>query len=72
LGTWIAGITNTSWAALQSNLTAAYLIAAYQLQNPGFLGDVGRNTLRSPHTNVLDFALMPDFPIRESLGMQSR
>jgi hypothetical protein len=45
---------------------------AYQLQSAGFLGNVGRNTLRGPHTSVFDFALMRDFPIHESLGLQFR
>ena len=45
---------------------------AYQLQTAGFLGNVGRNTLRGPHTSVFDFALMRDFPIHESLGLQFR
>ena len=45
---------------------------AYQLQSPGFLGNVGRNTLRGPHTNIFDFALMRDFPIHESIGLQFR
>jgi hypothetical protein len=48
------------------------LTDAYQLQSPGFLGNVGRNTLRGPDTNVFDFALMRDFPIHESLGLQFR
>jgi len=64
---WYYVAKNSSCGALQPNLTDAY-----QLQNPGFLGNVGRNTLRGPHTNVLDSALMRDFPIRESLGMQFR
>ena len=51
---------------------APSLTNAYALQTPGFLGNVGRNTLRGPHTNVFDFALMRDFPIRESLGLQFR
>lgn len=45
---------------------------AYQLQSPGFLGNVGRHALRGPHTNVFDFALMRDFPIHESIGLQFR
>jgi Carboxypeptidase regulatory-like domain/TonB-dependent Receptor Plug Domain len=48
------------------------LTDAYQLQTPGFLGNVGRNTLRGPHTNVFDFALMRDFPIHEAVGLQFR
>jgi hypothetical protein len=48
------------------------LTDAYQLQTPGSLGNVGRNTLRGPHTNVFDFALMRDFPIHEAAGLQFR
>jgi hypothetical protein len=48
------------------------LADAYQLQSPEFLGNVGRNTLRGPHTNVFDLALMRDFPIHESIGLQFR
>jgi hypothetical protein len=51
---------------------APNLSDAFQLQTPGFLGDVGRNTLRGPHTSVFDFALMRDFPIHESVGLQFR
>ena len=39
--------------ALAPNLTDAF-----QLQAPGQFGDSGRNSLRGPHTNVFDFALM--------------
>jgi len=38
----------------------------------GIPGNVGRNTLRGPHTNVFDFALMRDFPVHESVGLQFR
>src|SRR5262249_53742132 len=55
---WYFVAANSSCAALAPDLTDAY-----QLQSPGFLGNVGRNTLRGPHTNVFDFALMRDFPI---------
>jgi len=58
---------NQSCAALEPGLTDAY-----QLQAAGSLGNVGRNTLRGPHTNVFDFALIRDFPIHESLGLQFR
>ena len=64
---WYFVATNSACSALKPNLTDAY-----QLQSPGFLGNVGRNTLRGPHTNVFDFALMRDFPIHESLGLQFR
>jgi len=64
---WFFVAANSSCAALASGLTDAY-----QLHSPGSLGNVGRNTLRGPHTNVFDFALMGDFPIRESVGLQFR
>jgi len=64
---WFYVAKNKSCAALAPGLTDAY-----QLQNAGFLGNVGRNTLRGPQTNVFDFAMMRDFPIHESLGLQFR
>ena len=64
---WYFVAKNAACAALRPNLTDAF-----QLQSPGFLGNVGRNTLRGPHTNVFDFALMRDFPIHESVGLQFR
>ena len=80
----IVGDPNCWFYASQSKMTvsgvpvfpcqqlAPDLTDAYQLQTSGFLGNVGRNTLRGPHTNVFDFALMRDFPIHESLGLQFR
>jgi hypothetical protein len=38
----------------------------------GEFGNSGRNTLRGPHTNVFDFALMRDFPITERARLQAR
>jgi hypothetical protein len=64
---WFFVAKNNSCTALEPSLTDAF-----QLQSAGALGDVGRNTLRGPHTNVFDFALMRDFPIHESLGLQFR
>lgn len=64
---WYFVAKNGSCAALEPSMTDAY-----ELQDPGFLGNVGRNTLRGPHTNVFDFALMRDFPIRETVGLQFR
>ena len=64
---WFFVAGNSACTALRPDLTDAY-----QLQQPGFLGDVGRNTLRGPHTNVFDFALMRDFPIHEAIGLQFR
>ena len=64
---WYFVAKNAACTALRPDLTDAF-----QLQSPGFLGDVGRNTLRGPHTNVFDFALMRDFPIHESAALQFR
>jgi len=64
---WYFAAKNSACTALRPDLTDAF-----QLQSPGFLGNVGRNTLRGPHTNVFDFALMRDFPIHESIGLQFR
>ena len=64
---WYFVAKNASCTTLASGLSDAYA-----LQSPGFLGDVGRNTLRGPHTNVFDFALMRDFPIHEAIGLQFR
>jgi hypothetical protein len=64
---WYFVAKNAACPALRPDLSDAF-----QLQSPGFLGNVGRNTLRGPHTNVFDFALMRDFPIHESVGLQFR
>jgi Carboxypeptidase regulatory-like domain/TonB-dependent Receptor Plug Domain len=64
---WYFVAKNNACTALEPSLSDAY-----QLQSPGFLGNVGRNTLRGPHTNVFDFALMRDFPIHEQIGLQFR
>ena len=64
---WYFVAKNAACTALRPDLTDAF-----QLQSPGFLGNVGRNTLRGPHTNVFDFALMRDFPIHESAALQFR
>jgi hypothetical protein len=49
--------------------------SAYRIQkasNLEYYGDLGRNTLRGPTTNVFDFALLKDFPVRESGNLQFR
>jgi hypothetical protein len=51
---------------------APSLTDAYQVTASGVVGNSGRNTLRGPHTNVFDFSLVRDFPIRESLKLQFR
>jgi len=36
---------------------------SYSLPSHGSIGDLGRNTMRGPHTNVFDAALLREFPI---------
>lgn len=64
---WFFVSANKACVALNSSLTNAYQATA-----AGVVGNSGRNTLRGPHTNVFDFSLTRDFPIRESLGLQFR
>ncbi|MBB6142839.1 hypothetical protein HNQ77_000777 [Silvibacterium bohemicum] len=39
------------------------LADSYSLPNPGSIGDLGRNTMRGPHTNVFDAALLREIPL---------
>jgi hypothetical protein len=64
---WFYTSKNNACKTLQPNATDAF-----QLQAAGTFGNAGRNILRGPHTSVFDFALMRDFPIHESLGLQFR
>ena len=45
---------------------------AFALQQLGGFGNAGRNTLRGPHTNVFDFALIRDFRIMEKASLEGR
>ncbi len=45
---------------------------AYATTAVGTIGDVGRNTLRGPHIDVLDAALLRNFPITEGWNIQAR
>jgi hypothetical protein len=44
----------------------------FGLQQPGQLGNAGRNILRAPNTRVFDFSLQRNFPIREQMGLEFR
>ncbi len=46
--------------------------AAYTLPAPGTLGNSGRNSLKGPSYHDVDFALMKNFPVFESLHLQFR
>ncbi|MGC2496750.1 MAG: TonB-dependent receptor, partial [Acidobacteriaceae bacterium] len=45
---------------------------AYATTAVGAIGDVGRNTLRGPGIDVLDAALLRNFPITEGWNVQAR
>jgi hypothetical protein len=45
---------------------------AFQLQQSGQYGNLGRNTLRGPNTRVFDFSLARTFPIREAMNLEFR
>ncbi len=45
---------------------------AYALPAPGQIGNSGRNTLRGPHTTVLDASLLREFPIRNRANVEFR
>jgi hypothetical protein len=48
------------------------LANAFQLTAPGHVGNSGRNTLRGPSTNVLDFALTRQFSVTEKTKLEFR
>jgi carboxypeptidase family protein/TonB-dependent receptor-like protein len=64
---WFFVSANKACTALEPSLADAY-----QVTGTGVIGNSGRNTLRGPHTNVFDFSLVRDFPIKESLKLQFR
>jgi hypothetical protein len=45
---------------------------AYTTTAVGAIGNVGRNTLRGPHIDVFDAALLRNFPITEGWNIQAR
>jgi hypothetical protein len=40
-----------------------HLMDSYSIPAPGSIGDLGRNTMRGPHTSVFDAALLREVPI---------
>ncbi|HZT33689.1 MAG TPA: TonB-dependent receptor [Bryobacteraceae bacterium] len=66
-GCWFYASQNSACRALAPSATNAFA-----LQAPGQYGNAGRNILRGPHTNVFDFAVHRDFPIREQAGVEFR
>ncbi|MBI4446713.1 MAG: TonB-dependent receptor [Acidobacteria bacterium] len=51
---------------------AYFDISAFQLQEPGYFGNLGRNTLIGPGLANLDLSVSKDFPLREELKMEFR
>lgn len=64
---WYFAAQNARCAALAPNATNAFSLPA-----PGVIGNNGRNTLRGPHTNVFDAALLREFPIHETANLEFR
>ena len=64
---WFYVSNNAACRALRPSATDAFA-----LQQIGQFGNSGRNTLRGPHTNVFDFALMRDFPLTETARIEAR
>jgi hypothetical protein len=56
----------------QCRVNAPNLTDAFSLPAPGVIGNSGRNTLRGPHTNVFDAALLREFPIHETANLEFR
>jgi hypothetical protein len=54
------------------NRAAWFNVAAYQTPAFGTLGNSGRNSLKGPTYDEVDFALMKDFGIFETLHLQFR
>jgi hypothetical protein len=45
---------------------------SFQLPASGFIGDLGRNTMRGPHTSVFDAALLREFPFADNANLEFR
>ncbi len=65
---WFYISKDTACAALAPvNYTDAYATTAV-----GAIGDVGRNTLRGPHTTVFDWNLLREFPFGSHYNVEAR
>lgn len=65
---WFFASKDSACAAhAPSGLTDSYTTTAV-----GAIGNVGRNTLRGPHIDVLDASLLRNFPITEGWNIQAR
>jgi len=64
---WFYASTNAACRAIDPNGSDAFA-----LQSPGQYGNAGRNIIRGPHTNVLDFAVHRNFAFTERTGLEFR
>ncbi len=65
---WFYASKNSACGAKAPSGTAD----AYALTTVGAVGNVGRNTVRGPHINVFDAALLREFPIKEGWNVEAR
>jgi hypothetical protein len=65
---WFYSSKDSACAAkAPSGSTDSYAVTAV-----GAVGNVGRNSLRGPHIDVLDAALLREFPMREGMNLEAR
>ena len=64
---WFYVSKNSACSLLSPSTTDAYATTAV-----GAIGDVSRNTLRGPDTNVFDAALLKEIPVNERWNVEAR
>ncbi len=64
---WFYSSKNSACRTIASNGSEAFGVTAV-----GAIGNVGRNSLRGPHIDVFDAALLREFPIRETMNIEAR
>ena len=67
VGCWFYASQNAACRAAAPNITDSFQLPAF-----GYIGDLGRNTMRGPHTSVFDAALLREFPFSENTNMEFR
>jgi hypothetical protein len=64
---WFYSSKDSACGKLAPSDTDAYAVTAV-----GAVGNLGRNTLRGPHTDVFDANLLREFPIRDRWNVEAR
>jgi hypothetical protein len=64
---WFYASKNSACSLLSPSTTDAYATTAV-----GAIGDVSRNSLRGPRTNVFDAALLKEIPVSERWNVEAR